>query len=75
MTSDGHAGEAAASDPLAGGRWTELPTDRIEDEPWWLVYVPDPSPERIAAHAELATRAGYDVHPQSSATPHPIPTQ
>ena len=65
MTSDGHTGEGAAPGPLAGGRWTELPADRIEDEPWWLVYVPDPSPERIAAHAELATRAGYDVHPQS----------
>ena len=64
MTSD-----AASTEPpsgsTAGDRWTELPADRIEDEPWWLAYVPDPSPERIAAHAELAARAGYHVHPQS----------
>lgn len=65
MTSDGHAEDGSASDPLASDRWTELPSNRIEDEPWWLVYVPDPSPERLAAHAELAARAGYDVHPQS----------
>ena len=65
MTSDDHAANAAALDPTAADRWTELPADRIEDEPWWLVYVPDPSPERVAAHAELSGRAGYDVHPQS----------
>ena len=65
MTSDDHAEAAPAPGPPASDRWTELPADRIEDEPWWLVYVPDPSPERIAAHAELGARAGYDVHPQS----------
>ena len=45
MTSDGHAENDAApadppieppSDSPAGDRWTELPADRIEDEPWWL---------------------------------------
>ncbi len=65
MTSDDHAENPAAPDPHAGDRWTELSGDRIEDEPWWLVYVPDPSPERVAAHAELSGRAGYHVHPQS----------
>ncbi len=65
MTSDGHAKDATTPDETPSDRWTELPADRIEDEPWWLVYVPDPSPERVAAHAELAARAGYDVHPQS----------
>ena len=65
MMSDDHPAPEAALDPTAADRWTDLPADRIEDEPWWLVYIPDPSPERAAAHAELSARAGYDVHPQS----------
>ena len=44
-------------DPNASDRWTELPADRIEDEPWWLVYVPDPSPERIV-HGDLEIDGG-----------------
>lgn len=50
---------------MASDRWDDLPANRFEDEPWWLEYVPDPSPERITAHAELSARAGYDVHPHS----------
>ncbi len=50
---------------MPSDRWDALPADRFEDEPWWLEYVPDPSPERIAAHAALAARDGYDVHPES----------
>ncbi|MEP6624815.1 MAG: acyltransferase [Acidimicrobiia bacterium] len=53
------------SDSRPTDRWVELPASRIEDEPWWLAYVEDPSPERVAAHAELTARAGYDVHPRS----------
>ncbi len=60
MTRDDHAESGSAPD-----RWTELPAQRIEDEPWWLEYARDPSPERIAAHAELTARAGYHVDPNS----------
>lgn len=50
-------------------RWYGVDDERLQYEPWFVAYRPEPEPDQTARNEALGERPGYRIHPRAFVAP------